>query len=475
MEEGKLDLISSLPYEILRKIVSFLPLKQAVRTSVLSTAWRRHWAPFCVNLELNSGQITSHEASEEVTKVMGTFLRSYENSEQLKFSLCFPDESENGYSKKKDELIVLATKGVQKELHLGFSEGQGVTSDFQLNLKPICPNFRNHHPTQTVGFSSLKTLHLQSVTHLAKNLVSTFFSNFHLLESLNLEKCPELQGVNVEANDCLQRLVVADCPNMVSITVSAPNLKSFWYQGVLPQIRLNCVPNLVNVRLNLRDGLGQSEFDCEEILSLLASLKDVEILTISGWLLEWLCSAGVIFRRLEFQFNKLKELRWIDSIIDKHKRDSLACFLNISPFLEQLSVDIDKTHNSIAPPFFHHYWHEPHLWMDYATMKSNVSQLLHLKVIKLAAYSNEEDQLSLMDLLLEKAVMLQSMTVTSLENRSWRVGKIPCSQLKQTSQSHPKQVAISPPNKEYIFGSQKKINADCTLHMAFVCKFDYPF
>lgn len=63
-----------------------------------------------------------------------------------------------------------------------------------------------------------------------------------------------------------------DCPSIDSVTICAPNLKSFWYQGVLPIIQFENTPQLVDVVLNLRDGLGNTEFDCEDVLSFLASL-----------------------------------------------------------------------------------------------------------------------------------------------------------------------------------------------------------
>uniref|UniRef100_A0A5B7C4S4 Uncharacterized protein n=1 Tax=Davidia involucrata TaxID=16924 RepID=A0A5B7C4S4_DAVIN len=440
MQES-LDFISSLPCEILQQIISLIPLKEAVRTSILSTAWRSLWSPFQVELDIDSSHITSDEASKKLMQAMAMFLKSRTSPELLKFCLSIPE--------KEKGLVFFAIKGVEKELCLDFSGGKQITSNFDLILEPSCP-------IETLSFSSLKTLHLRSVNHLGKNLVSTLFSNCQLLESLKLEKCTGLQSIDIKANNCLQSFIVIDCPNMVSITISAPSLKSFWYRGVLPQIQLKTSPQLVDVILNLREGLGQNEFDCEDVLSLLASLIDIEILTISGWLLEWLCTAGVIFGRLEFQFSKLKELCWIGSLMDRPKRDSLACFLNIVPFLEKLFVNIDQSYSSIPCPFFHHYWHEPHLWMDYATVKSNASQVEHLKLFKLIGFTNEEDQLLLIDILLNKATNLNSMIVTSLDNQSWRVSKIPYSQLKQTSRCYSKQVGISSPNKECYFGLREE-------------------
>lgn len=53
-----------------------------------------------------------------------------------------------------------------------------------------------------------------------------------------------------------------------------------------------------------------------------------------------LCSAGVIYGKLEFQFSRLKVLHWSDSSINSTKRDSLACFLNICPELSELFIDV---------------------------------------------------------------------------------------------------------------------------------------
>ena len=77
-----------------------------------------------------------------------------------------------------------------------------------------------------------------------------------------------------------------DCSNMAAIKVSAPNLISFEYHGALLQIEIKKTVTLVDVVLDLRDGPGRNEFDCEDVLPILASFKDVEVLTISGWLLE---------------------------------------------------------------------------------------------------------------------------------------------------------------------------------------------
>lgn len=92
--------------------------------------------------------------------------------------------------------------------------------------------------------------------------------------------------------------------------------------------------------------------------------------------------------------------------------------------------------------------------MDFETVKSNASQLEHLKTIQLEGFRDEdEDQLMmLLDLLLKMGVTLKSMILTSPGKKSRRVTKIPKSQLKHTSRSNPKRTIISSPNEDYFFG-----------------------
>ncbi|KAF4373483.1 hypothetical protein F8388_025177 [Cannabis sativa] len=395
-QKSSVDLISNLPLDILRHIISFLPLKEAVQSMSLSTLWSQVLAPINVKLKSFNEEEEEEVSFKEIEEVFGGFLSSY-NSPQL---LCIGK-------------VVLATKGVENELHLNFFDQSIITnstSPFHLKL-----HTKNTSNNANFAFSSLRTLHLCYVNSKVINLVSELFKGFHLLQSLRVEKCVGLEELHVDMTNSLHNLEVLDCNDIVSVVVCAPYLKSFKFCGLfLPRIMQLVNPiNLVEATLEFEGGgvVGDGEFECEDVLSLLNSLKDVQTLTISGWLLEWMCRGGVIFRRLDFQFNKLKKLCWIGSSIDKAKRDSLACFLNICPSLLKLSIEMNHRLSIIECPYFHYYWHEPHLWMDCESVKSNTLQLKQLKMLRLEGFLGEEDEVLLMELLLNKAVVLESMTI----------------------------------------------------------------
>ncbi|KAI3443003.1 F-box domain-containing protein [Psidium guajava] len=417
MAQEHLDLISNLPQDILQRIKSFLPLKEAVRTSLLSTQWMSLWSPTVVShFDAGDGLTSAINAVKDSLEAVGTILRSYDSLEMHKLCFRFPE----------GDVTVIATKGVDRELHLNFLHSE---KEEQKCYSPIRRELGNTSPPiNSTNLSTLRTLHLRSVASVTEDFASSLLTNCRLLQSLKIERCGGLKRIAIEKNESLKSLMIADCLDIENVTVSATGLRSFVYKGLLTHIHMKNALNLVDVVLDLEGAFGRGDFDCEEVLSLLSSLKEVETLTTSGWLLEWLCSAGVIFGRLEFQLHKLKQLRWTDTLMDDAKRDSLACFLNICPILEKLFITIDPSRSRVIRPYFHQYWHEPHLWMDFPAVKSNVSKLKHLTLVEFFGFTIDgEDGLlsSLVDLLLEKTIVLKSITVKSHENVSWGFTKVP--------------------------------------------------
>lgn len=275
-------MISGLPDDILRRISSFLPLKEAVRTSVLSARWRSFWAP--AQLRMNFGAI-DNMVEESVQVLVGTFLASYQVPEARR--LCFTGRPGADH----EPLTIVATKGAEKELHLQFSDDSKDKRSYCLKFKPALDKS---------NLAGLQRLHLRSVIAVSSGLVSALASSCRLLRSLNLEKCRGLETVIIDKNSSLQELAISDCPDLDSISICATELKSFRYQGSLPNIELKRAPNLTEVVLDLRDGPGRRpgvvEFDCEEVLSLLDAMKEVQALTVSGWLLEVHISTSSIWK-----------------------------------------------------------------------------------------------------------------------------------------------------------------------------------
>ncbi|KAI3523048.1 hypothetical protein L1887_01103 [Cichorium endivia] len=433
--------INNIPYEILYQIVSLIPLKEAARTIVLSSSWKHLWTPVQVSLNIDCDQIKTQESGQQMNQIISSFLNTYETSYQiLNLSFLAPKTG------SKETLFFKAIKGVDKELHICFNGETPKVFGLPIEL-PLCEN--DH-------FCSLKTLHLRSITSLAGSFLPALFSSCRNLETLTLEKCYGMQDLDLKAHEFLQNFVVVDCENMTSVTISsASNLKSFCYRGCLVKIELKDVPKLCDVTLSIEGTTalrnGDSEFNSEDLLPLLASLKDVEVLTLSGCLLQWLCTRGVIFDDFEFKFDKLKKLSWIDCCMNKQKRDSLAGFLSITPSLENLFIKIDEKWSTKPCPQFHQSWRQ--VWNNDAgaAARSNDWQLKHLKTVEFWGFKIEEEKrllVSLMDDLLKKAIAIKKMSVTEPENKlSWCVAKVPRSHLKKmakasTTTGHPSKSSL---------------------------------
>ena len=215
--------ITKLPSEILLKIISQIPLKDAVRTSILSTSWKSLLAPIQVEFDDFDGE-----------KIMGFLLKPCESTPEIFKFFLHVDERGN-------DLVFHAAKGGEKELYLDFSLNKQKKSNFDLVLESNCSIPRDFN------FSSIKTLHLISVNRLTKDLVSTLFFNCHVLETLKLEKCVGLKNVSVKASNFLTSFEMVDCPNLESIMLSAPNLKAFAYRGVLPLIQIKGTLSLIDL------------------------------------------------------------------------------------------------------------------------------------------------------------------------------------------------------------------------------------
>ncbi|KAG6437401.1 hypothetical protein SASPL_102317 [Salvia splendens] len=398
--EEKPDPISRLPNEILHHIMSKVSLKEAVQISSLSTSWRSLMSPSRLSLSSN---LELKEIIQSLSESAGFRTLTLHHL---------------------DASSTVCTLGTNGELHLNFSQRKQhpLSSLFGLIIK------QTSSPLSRPAFSLIKTLHLRSISRLVGHTVSDLCSSWSSIESLKIEKCIGLQSIEIESSLCLKNLEVCDCPSIARIVLaSAPNLNSLSYKGAFTLVQLLNNPNLERAALDFRDGLGGNEFNCEDSLSLLYSVKDIESLQLSSWLIEALCCAGVIFSKLDFQFRRLKDLKVMCSQISAKTRDSLACFLHIAPALEELQlIRMEEGLSSVEFPLSQHQnWHEPHLWKDYATVKDEACRLKHMKKIKMKGFSMGRDELLWVDLLLHNGINLREMVVDDI----WRVARIPRTQL----------------------------------------------
>lgn len=274
MKENSLDLLSSLPDEILARIISFLPSEFALQTSFLSTRWAGLW----------NTALVQHGTTEAAATAISEFLTHFDELNPLRQ----PRRLQYHFGKGSTS-ILLATIAANNKLHMDLSTGKQEFQkqfDWQLGL--------NHQsltdqPSPSAFF--VKTLFLKSVGFQSKEAVSSIASNFQFLESLKIIECNGLQTLEIDSSPRLKSLTILDCPQLKSLFIRSLKLRSFRYRGLLPWLLTENHFNLKDAMLDFRQGPGDNGFGSCDFDPSLLTIKNAEILTLCKWTFE-VCSAN---------------------------------------------------------------------------------------------------------------------------------------------------------------------------------------
>lgn len=252
------DSISNLPNNIIDNILGCLPLRDVVRTSILSREWRYKWisSPDLVfDFWFDQMFLGGHKLEPLIYQIL-----KLHKGPLLKFVLQVPDLKSNP---DIDEWIRLLPNSTLQELTLHVSRGEAhrLTShllSFQhlRNLRlyncvfnPV-PGFK--------GFTKLVNLELQSVV-LEPELFRTFIASCPAVERLRLIHCTSF--------DCLE--------------LTGPKLKYFEFNGVFKSVSFKNCPVLKDIRLTFssmefKRG-NRFSLDLMKSLSCLPALEDLQL------------------------------------------------------------------------------------------------------------------------------------------------------------------------------------------------------
>ncbi|CAA3017637.1 F-box LRR-repeat At3g58900-like isoform X1 [Olea europaea subsp. europaea] len=233
-EDRREDLISILPNAILQHILSFLPTKDIIRTSILCKRWKNLWTSIS-NIDLwDSIDITK----SDYLKRRASFLDSVErillqhddsNIERLRLSFKMPVNPTHVYS-----WISVAIKHNIRKLDVSLPLGciyslpcDLFTCESLTELRLYMACFFN---PSLIHWPNLKELHLSQVTIFNRSSTQ-FFSSIPLLQNLVLVNC--------------------EWENIRRLSISVPNLRCLIFKQCSdPEDLLDCeivvrVSNLV--------------------------------------------------------------------------------------------------------------------------------------------------------------------------------------------------------------------------------------
>ncbi|XP_062170572.1 putative F-box protein At3g29830 [Alnus glutinosa] len=303
------DMFMKLTDHILFIIISFLSFKEAARTCVLSKRWRHVWRAtkrieFDERFFVSVGE--SDESQETQRRVFIHFVRQWmenyrePNIESFQLTCLKPGD----FRGEMELCIAFAIKRNVKVLGLDFSDptwreddldhDHAALFDLPLNvyghavlesLKLFSCSFRL---PEFMNFGALKDLSLGWL-ELRMSVIEAILVNCRLLESLSLNKCWNIEQLDIKGpNLRLRSLVIDKCKFLEGwYAIEAPNLRFLKYSGAVGffevEINRDCMEEA-----DLDFGL---EFEFNEALGdvlcgLLEQLYPIRILTVCSYMLQ---------------------------------------------------------------------------------------------------------------------------------------------------------------------------------------------
>ncbi|KAJ9709498.1 hypothetical protein PVL29_001127 [Vitis rotundifolia] len=216
----KLDLISNLPLSIIESILVRLPIREAVRTSILSSKWRYRWSGITDLVFEDDLFLLNDKLKKFITQVLllhaGPIHKFQITTSNLR--IC-PDI---------DQWILFLSRNDVKEILLELGECEWFTVpsclfSCQKLTRLELVRCELHPPLTFKGFLHLKILNLHQVSITCEAIQSLVSS------------CPLLECLSLSYFDCL------------ALNISAPNLKYLFLEGEFKEICLENTPVLVSV------------------------------------------------------------------------------------------------------------------------------------------------------------------------------------------------------------------------------------
>uniref|UniRef100_A0A0E0KW22 F-box domain-containing protein n=1 Tax=Oryza punctata TaxID=4537 RepID=A0A0E0KW22_ORYPU len=407
--------LSNLPKDVLCSITSKLPLKEAVRTSVLSSHWKRIWT--CrANLDLSTRTVYSDYDWDRCSsdrgfklnkrkfiKIVDSVLKQHEGVGTEQFRIRFALDNKNSYRINRwvKNATALKTKGLVLELYSLLFGPRIVPYDFPLkminsNLCYLRLWFASLKvPADSRGSLNLTKLSLQEVNITDEDL-HQFLSECNHLREVDITDCRMLTNLRIPGHlNQLKSLLVAICPLLREIKLSC-SVTALDYRGPLIPLQLAIPSQTTNVSISLstfHSALGYIFSD------LPSTLTNLETLTLKSKQVERADMLSSLPRLISLRH---LTLRLTISDLPQRKIDLLdfASLLKVAPFMEKLEL--------------HRYCQD-----DGELRSLPRCPHSHLSWVQITGFFGEKDQLELALHILRNATVLKAMVIeTSLNAES---------------------------------------------------------
>ncbi|KAF7123844.1 hypothetical protein RHSIM_Rhsim12G0068200 [Rhododendron simsii] len=400
------DIISNLPSYIVENILKYLPLRDAVRTSVLSRRWRYKWVTL-PQLVFDHNQFFLNSGDLEKIKAIIYRVLLLHQGPLVKFELSYPPFG--SCMDIENWILMLLKKNIQKftlrlDVNLYYEFPCQLFSFLQLKHLNLCYCIFKPPPAFK-GFSRLVDLKLCSV-RIAPKMFEQFISNCPLLERLSLSYCTKFDF----------------------LIINAPNLKHFFFCGTLKSVSFKNTPLLAVVSI--------------ELFSLDGTVKRPEENADSDWVKFFQClPAAIEDMNLDRPFLEVRKLHFLE--ID------FACY----------AWNVEYSDEAIVPGFFQIHNDVPNEdpVVEYLQAQDfSKFSLNQLRKVKMWSFSGVECVMPFAKILLAHSPVLEKMVILhDLDDFDEKGVAMFEEELTRFQKASPKaEVACMPLDDEYTLASR---------------------
>ncbi|KAM5571511.1 F-box/FBD/LRR-repeat protein [Rosa sericea] len=304
----ELDRISNLENDITLKIFSYLSIKEAARTSVLSKNWRHKWIVLpCLVFDDENGLSTETIVSHVLLLHNGP-IDSFKLSSRKNLD-------PNDIDQWIHYLSINSIKEIIVKKRNRYSSSYSISSNlfscqdlahlelYNCLLKP---------PSTLKGFGMLKSLHIRRVT-VTRDVLEEVISHSPLLEKIILCKL----GIR-------------------HLKIDAPNVNFLELRGGFEDVELENTINLVEVSIDQKRGSTNSS----SLLKFFFKLPRIERLTLEDSFLE--CANGSLPKKLPEPCLCLNFLSISIRLNNLEDISTATCLLRSSPALQELEISVQQ-------------------------------------------------------------------------------------------------------------------------------------
>lgn len=381
----EVDKIGHLPGHIIDKILSYLSLRDAVRTSVVSTKWRYKWVTLPYLVFDNQSVLVSTQdqtlIKNKLVSIVDHVLLLH-NGPIHKFKLSFRDLQ--GVS-DIDKWILFLSRGSVKEFILEIWKGHRykLPSSLYSCQKLVHLELFNcllMPPSSFIGFKSLKSLDLQHITMDQ--------SAFEYM----ITSCP-----------LLERLTLMNFDRFAILNIHAPNLLFFDVGGIFEDVSFQDTFHLaivsIGLYVNAESDQNLAFGGTGNLIKFFACLPHIQRLEVQSYFLKYL-AAGTIPAKLPKPCVDLSFLSIRINFNDMEENLAALCLLRSSPHLQELEM-LARAEEQQAN----------------VRTSSNIPENFEsftfnqLKFIKIVGISGIKQELNFINFLLANSPVLERMTV----------------------------------------------------------------